>query len=132
MLIFLFFFLNITSFSLSFFKIWGGRVPGVCPLDHPSRGCFSDSNLPVIKQLSQRSRGTCPSSLKYVVIVLNTVCPTSNDPIYIVGYNIKWVTTSGTDGRTYTLENLFSLSLYLFISLCIEISYLFLSCIFLI
>ena len=59
-----------------------------------------------------------------------TVCPRSSDTFYIVGYNIKWVTTNGTEGRTYTLENLLSLSLYLFISLCIEISYLFLSCIF--
>ena len=31
------------------------------------------------------------------VLGRNTVCPWSSDPIYIVGYYIKWVTTSWTD-----------------------------------
>ena len=27
-----------------------------------------------------------------------TVCPRRSDPFYVVAYNIKWVTTSWTDG----------------------------------
>ena len=31
-----------------------------------------------------------------------TVCPKSSNPFHIVNYYIKWVTTSWTDGKSYT------------------------------
>ena len=30
------------------------------------------------------------------LFALHTVCPRSSDPLYIIGYYIKWVTTSWT------------------------------------
>ena len=36
----------------------------------------------------------------YVLITItHTVCPRSSDPLYLVSYYIKWVTTSWTYGR---------------------------------
>ena len=31
--------------------------------------------------------------------MIDTVCPRGSDPFYIIGYYIKWVKTSWTDGK---------------------------------
>ena len=50
------------------------------------------------------------------------VCPRSSDPFYIVlGYNIKWVTTSWTDGSTYIFQaKMRTLIPYIFTTLVIQ------------
>ena len=44
-----------------------------------------------------------------IIIIVDTVCPTSSDPLHIVIYYIKWVTTSWTHSTTSSIffKNIF-------------------------
>ena len=40
-----------------------------------------------------------PQGVRLLHYILTTVCPKRSDPIYIVSYDTKWVTTSWTNGN---------------------------------
>ena len=59
--------------------------------EHCNRGCLLVNNtLPPIARFLK-------SEVEKQSI--NTICPGSSDPVYIVTYYVNWVTTSWTDGK---------------------------------